>query len=123
MKIEKITEDKIVFDNGTDISFHHDRSCCEKVYPDFIQLKLFASYQEIDLFDYKFPEELLFEVVKRAGFRFGGGDRWIFIPCYNLQTGAYDNNLELTVNYKNGTVKRIDLTSSTQFFCTISNWW
>ena len=34
MRILKITEDSIEFDNGKDISFEHDQDCCENNYAD-----------------------------------------------------------------------------------------
>ena len=38
MRILKITEYAIEFDNGKDISFVHDQDCCEINYADFEQL-------------------------------------------------------------------------------------
>ena len=35
MKIEKVTRDAIIFDNGNTISYDHDQDCCELNYADF----------------------------------------------------------------------------------------
>ena len=42
MRILKITEYSIEFDNGKDISFEHDQECCEINYADFEQLNSLA---------------------------------------------------------------------------------
>ena len=42
MRILKITEHTIEFDNGKDISFEHDQECCEINYADFEQLDSLA---------------------------------------------------------------------------------
>ena len=39
MKVVKIDEEKIVFDNDTYITFSHNQDCCEYNYADFIQLR------------------------------------------------------------------------------------
>ena len=46
MRILKITEDSIEFDNGKDISFDHYQECCEINYADFEQLDSLA--REVD---------------------------------------------------------------------------
>ena len=38
MKIKLITDDYILFDNGSKITFDHDQDCCEYNYADFAQL-------------------------------------------------------------------------------------
>ena len=53
MKILKVTEDAIEFDNGKDISFDHYQECCEINYADFEQLDSLA--REVD-----FSEPLVF---------------------------------------------------------------
>lgn len=35
MKIKKVTEDFIEFDNGSKITFDHIQECCENNYADF----------------------------------------------------------------------------------------
>ena len=46
MKILKITESSIEFDNGKEITFDHDQDCCEFNYADFEQLDSLA--REVD---------------------------------------------------------------------------
>ena len=53
MRILKITECSIEFDNGKEISFDHYQECCEINYADFEQLDSLAS-------DVDFNEPLVF---------------------------------------------------------------
>ena len=39
MKIKKVTEEVIVFDNGTVITYDHCQDCCEDNYADFKQIE------------------------------------------------------------------------------------
>ena len=65
MKVIKITEDYILFDNGSRITFDHMQDCCECNYADFEQLADTGIEQE------NFKEPLTFEEVEDQGFRFG----------------------------------------------------
>lgn len=38
MRIKKITEEAIIFDNGNTIAYDHEQDCCEMNYADFDQL-------------------------------------------------------------------------------------
>ena len=116
MQIKEITEEKIVFDNGTEITYNHKRSCCERVYPDFKHLKEVDGEVGGSLFSNGVPEDIQVEVVKDVGFRFGGWQQWFFIPCYNVQNGFYSDNLELIITYPDKTVKKIDLVAGLQRF-------
>lgn len=91
MKIEKITEDGILFDNGKLIYSDHFQSCCENNYADFKQLDDLGR-------DYDFEEDLRFEKVDGYGFRFGDKHRMFFIPCYSEQNGYYSDEVEIYYN-------------------------
>jgi len=80
MKIIKITESLIKFDNGTEITFSHDQDCCEQVYADFNSLK----DQDIKKKTFK---EIKIRGVRGSGFRLNE----YFIPCYNEQNGYYSS--------------------------------
>lgn len=88
MKIKKVTEEVIVFDNGTVISYDHCRDCCEDNYADFKQI-------ESEALDYDFETELKFEAVEETGFRFGDSRRMFFIPCYSEQNGYYSSDIDI----------------------------
>ena len=88
MKIKKVTEEVILFDNGTVITYDHCQDCCEDNYADFKQI-------ESEALDYDFETELKFEAVKEAGFRFGDSRRMFFIPCYSEQNGYYSSDIDI----------------------------
>ena len=93
MRILKITEDAIEFDNGKYISFDHDQDCCENNYADFEQLDSLA--REVD-----FSEPIVFEECE-YGFRFGNPPiNMFFVPCYSEQNGYYSNELDIWYDAK-----------------------
>ena len=88
MKILKVTEDAIEFDNGKEITFEHDQECCEINYADFEQLDSLAR-------DVDFSEPLVFEECD-YGFRFGNPPiNMFFVPCYSIQNGYYSSLLDI----------------------------
>lgn len=92
MKIVSITDEQIIFDNGTSISFDHNADCCEYNYADFNQLDDVAKSTFFD-------SNLCFEFVDGAGFRFGNQpDRMFFVPCYSEQNGYYSTDISILCN-------------------------
>lgn len=91
MKIIKITDEKILFDNGKIITFRHDQDCCEDNYADFGAL----TKDTINI-DYDFDEKnMKFEFKNNEGFVFGNDGHMVFVPCYSEQNGYYTTNLEI----------------------------
>lgn len=94
MKIKEITDYTIVFDNGNIISYEHVPEWCECNYADFAQTDDIARMTEFD-------EDLDFEEVPEAGFRFGNNDgRMFFVPCYSDQNGYYSSDVSIYYNGK-----------------------
>lgn len=91
MKISKVTDEDIIFDNGSTISFDHCQDCCEWNYADFLQIDDIAK-------DYNFNENLKFKPVKGAGFRFGDNNQMFFVPCYSEQNGYYSCDIDIYYN-------------------------
>lgn len=91
MRITKIDDQQIVFDNGTAITFNHFQECCEKVYPDFV-----GSLSDNDIMDIDI-EEINIEKVAGSGFRLNG----YFVACYNKQEGNYNHELDLVITTNN----------------------
>ena len=85
--IKEIVDDAILFDNGDQIIWDHFQDCCEEVYADFDQIK--------DCVGEKFNTPIQFEGVEGSGFRFGNGNRWVFVPCYNIQNGYYNGDVDV----------------------------
>lgn len=98
MKIEKVTDEAIIFDNGNKITFDHEQDCCENNYADFSILD-----ERTVNYDFNFDEDLTFKFVDGAGFMFGSKDalryiHWIFIPCYSDQNGYYSTDIDIYYN-------------------------
>lgn len=91
MKIVQVTNEKIIFDNGNYIGFDYGEKCCTYNYADFTQLEDMA-------LDYEFDENLIFEAVEDAGFRFGDKGMMFFIPCYSEQNGYYSSDIQIYYN-------------------------
>lgn len=91
-KIKEITEERILFTNGAEITFDHDQDCCEWNYADFHQLDDIARIET-----FSFP--LSFEAVDGAGFRFGNQPyKMYFVPCYSEQNGYYTDEIDIYFN-------------------------
>lgn len=91
MFIKEVTDNAIVFDNGSEITFDHDKDCCEYNFADFSQLEPLA-------LSYDFEEVLRFEAVDKQGFRFGDSKMMFFVPCYSEQNGYYSSDIEIWYN-------------------------
>lgn len=92
MKIKSIDETAVVFDNGNIITFGHEQDCCECNYADFPQIDDIARSWEFD-------ENLDFEAIEYAGFRFGNlPNKMVFVPCYSEQNGYYSSDIEIYYN-------------------------
>lgn len=102
MKIIKIEETKITFNNGYELKYYHEQDCCECVYADFSILRTYnvstKTGKTINIKEIDFHENLKdliqgklgcgFNLVSKTGEKF-------FVPCYNEQNGYYSSDLEL----------------------------
>jgi hypothetical protein len=88
MKIKRIDDTGIYFNNDSRIYYTHYQDCCERNYADFEQLDDLAR-------NYEFEENLKFEIVEGAGFRFGDTRRMFFVPCYSEQNGYYSCDIDI----------------------------
>lgn len=91
MKIIKITDEEILFDNGCKLTYYHDQDCCEHNYADFTQLEDTGIENE----EFEFSEKM-FEFEDGEGFRLvaKSGNKY-FIPCYSRQNGWYSCGLDI----------------------------
>jgi hypothetical protein len=94
MKVVKINDEMVLFDNGSKITFDHDQDCCECNYADFEQLNDTGIEKE------NFSEPLTFEEAGEYGFRFGNPGKMYYVPCYSLQNGYYTNAVDIYYNDK-----------------------
>ena len=91
MKIKYLDKERILFDNGNEITYEHIPDCCKWNYADFEQIEELALITEFD-------EDLTFESVEGEGFRFGNHFKMFFIPCYSEQNGYYSSDLDIYYN-------------------------
>ena len=102
MKIKELKDDEIIFDNGYTLEYYHSQNCCEEVYADFSTLKQYnvstVTGKTINIKDIDFNEDLasLIKGIAGAGFNMVSkiGENF-FVPCYNIQNGYYNDQLEL----------------------------
>lgn len=93
-KIKQVSDERILFDDGTVITYDHDKWCCEHNYADFQQVDDAALSEDFD------TGNMRYVMVKGAGFRFGSNPmRMYFIPCYSEQNGYYGTDIDI---YQNG---------------------
>lgn len=93
MKIKEVTDEHILFDDGSDIISDYEQDCCETNYADFEQLDTIARITDFD-------PDLVFEK-SDYGFRFGNKpNKMFFVPCYSIQNGYYSNDLTIYYNGK-----------------------
>jgi hypothetical protein len=96
MNIKRVTDEAIIFDNNSKITFDHEQDCCEWNYADFSVL----TPNTIN-YDYDFDENKIeFRYVDELGFVFGEEHHWIFIPCYSEQNGYYTTYIQIFFNDK-----------------------
>lgn len=104
MKIIKIEDEKIKFDNDNELTYLHQQDCCESVYADFDILKTYnvstKTGKNINIKEIDFCENLneLIEGIIACGFNMISkiGEKF-FIPCYNIQNGYYSSDLKLVL--------------------------
>ena len=98
MKIIKITDEEIIFDNGCYLTYAHNPDCCEYNYADFSQLEDTCIEDE----EFEFSEKML-EFECDYGFRLvaKSGNKY-FIPCYSCQNGYYSNTLDIIFKGEKG---------------------
>lgn len=100
MKLIKISEEGLEFDDGTIVVDNHNQDCCEHVYADWNQL------EDTDIKSKNF-RKIKIEGVKGSGFRING----YFVPCYNSQNGYYGSDLELEITKPGVPTQRIDVSN------------
>jgi len=96
MKIKEVTDEHILFDNGSTITFAPTKEFYNDNYADFTQLDESA-------LDYEFNEDAMkFETVDQYGFRFGSKESYMFfIPCYSDLDGYYSSDIDVYFNSEN----------------------
>lgn len=121
MKIKKINEEGILFDDGSTLIDYHERECCEYVYASWKDMVAIteANGNELKLADFDFFENILDSIVpiEELGFYLVTKQGLcIRVDCYNIQNGYYSNDLELRYTSKNREEVRKDISQTVQNF-------
>lgn len=119
MKIKKVFNDRIIFDNNSYLTDFHEQDCYEEVYADFGYIK---NYNIIEgnktVFDLEFNENFIDDVrlVKGEGFIILDNiGNYIFVPCYNIQNGYYNDSLYLDFFKDDKRISRLDISECSKF--------
>jgi len=106
LKVVKVEDEQIEFDNGMKLYSNHDSDCCENHYLSFKDLKLddFEGL-EFDLSNddfFKKIDDYGIELIPTNGFS-------VKVPGYGSNNGYYSTNLQLCLS-GNGIEKEWDIT-------------
>lgn len=104
MKIVKIEEERIEFDDGTVMESYHEQDCCEW---HWAELGILANYnlnpktgETINIKDIEFPDNIdkSVKLIPGEGFNLVAKDgSKYFVPCYASNNGYYSTNLKLLI--------------------------
>lgn len=101
MFITRITNEKIIFSDGSYIDFDHAEDCCERNYADFSIITPQDRKRHFENVDIRAKEE---------GFLLCLDNYKIWIPCYSEQNGYYTTELDIFYQDKyNDLIKEINL--------------
>lgn len=115
MKIVKVEEERIIFDNGSVLESYHEQDCCENHYVDF------TSINDQGFENENFPEQLRdiisteadpLEVDEWGEFNISSffnikdkqGNKYT-LTIYNSNNGYYSTDVSLILTHKNGDVE------------------
>ncbi len=106
-KIEIITNDCIVFENGCKLSSYHPSDCCEHHYLDFSGLDLL----ECEDMEFDLDDENFFTRIDGYGIALNSTNNFpLRIPGYGSNNGYYSSELNLVLTDSNGVDKYFDIT-------------
>lgn len=116
MKINKIFNESLNFDNGLEIYSSHDQDCCEHHYAAFSALTAYnlntVTGETVNILDVEFDENIEdhIQLVKDMGFNLiaKDGSRY-FVPCYAENNGYYNSSLDLVIEFNGKEVKTINI--------------
>ena len=95
--IKEVTDEHILFSDGSRITFDHVQDCCEHNYANFESLDDIARNATF------YGGSMVFRMTEH-GFTFSDGVklREYFVPCYSEQNGYYTNDVTIYYTDCNG---------------------
>lgn len=122
LKIKTINNfDGIVFNQNIQLSGYHEADCCEDVYADFENMQVLSKIgkNSINTNELTFSGLGIISSLKLqdgVGFSFKSDEGIeLFVSCYNIQNGYYDDNLTLCLELNGDILYERDITQCTQF--------
>lgn len=106
MKVVKVDEDGITFENGTVLTSYHDRDCCENHWLDFSPLSI-ADFEGL-CFD--LTNEAFFERIPNYGIALVPISGFpVRIAGYGSNNGYYSSNMDLVLTFSDKTTTVFDI--------------
>lgn len=106
LKVSKVTEACLVFNNGMELSSRHVQSCCEDHYLDFSGLSL----ADFDGLEFDLSNDDFFERIEGYGIALKPINGLpVRIPGYGSNNGYYSSNLSLVVMDGRTVIKSYDI--------------
>jgi len=103
LKVVKITEDEIIFDNGLSLSSDHRQDCCESHYLWFKDLTL----SEFEGMEFDLSNDDFFEKIEGYGIALKPTNNFpVRIAGYGSNNGYYSTELKLVISFR----KEYDIT-------------
>jgi hypothetical protein len=108
LKVVKIENDELVFNDGTKLLSDHDGMCCESHYLDFADLDI----TDFDGLEFDLTSDDFFRRVEGYGIELKPiKGHVVRVPGYGYNNGYYSEDIDLVIADSNGnTIKSFDVT-------------
>jgi len=98
VKVVKVDQYSMVFDDGTELSSSHEQDCCENHYLSFEHITL----EEVEDLRFDLTKDDFFEKIEDYGIALKPlNGHPVRIPGYGFNNGYYGTNLALTIDNSN----------------------
>lgn len=106
VKVVKVNQGSILFDNGAMLYSNHDQDCCENHYLDFSDLTI----DDFNGLEFNLESQAFFRGVEGYGIELIPiNGHPVRVPGYGYNNGYYSSNLELVVEVESKIVKSFDI--------------
>jgi hypothetical protein len=107
LKVVKIENDELVFDDGTRLSSNHNQDCCEYHYLDFADLKI----SDFDDLEFDLTGDDFFNKIEDYGIELKPiNGHSVKVPGYGSNNGYYSSDIALIIaDAKGKTIKSYDV--------------
>lgn len=106
IKVVKIEDNKLIFDDGTKLYSYHEQDCCENHYLDFADLNI----MDFEGLEFDLTNEKFFNRIEDYGIELKPiNGHVVRVPGYGSNNGYYSSEILLVIE-KNKTQERYDVT-------------